>query len=145
MVDLAENESQTEIVETKNERIQTPYPETFAVEVQTEDGVRFTFMFRSPVSFQDMGEPFKGPSRITQARRRIKKVFANRSSKTPDPLDDRPEMEAWKDVSEDDNAVGSFPRFFRSSSLCRVVRPKNRWTGTPSTGCTPRSSGRSRI
>ncbi|KAI6214162.1 hypothetical protein M3Y94_00235900 [Aphelenchoides besseyi] len=59
VVDLAENESQTEIVETKNERIQTPYPETFAVEVQTEDG--------------DMGEPFKGPSRITQARRRIQK------------------------------------------------------------------------
>ncbi|KAI6192862.1 hypothetical protein M3Y99_01912700 [Aphelenchoides fujianensis] len=93
VIDLAETEAQTEIVETKNVRLQTPYPETFAVEVQTEDG--------------DMGEPFKGPSRITQARRRIKKVFAGRSSKTPDPLDDRPEMEDWKEVSEDENASRS--------------------------------------
>ncbi|KAI6187208.1 Potassium channel subfamily K member 18 [Aphelenchoides besseyi] len=89
VVDLIENESQTEIVETKNERIQTPYPETFAVEVQTEDG--------------DMGEPFKGPSRITQARRRIQKAFKSRSTKTPDSTEEKPEMSEWKDVSDGDN------------------------------------------
>jgi hypothetical protein len=39
IIDLLESEMQTEQVETKNERIQTPYPELTEAEVQTEEVV----------------------------------------------------------------------------------------------------------
>lgn len=53
-----------------------------------------------------MGEAYKGPSRITQARRRIQQVFASSHSKTPSEQQE-PEMNDWKDVESGEDLLSS--------------------------------------
>lgn len=56
-----------------------------------------------------MGEALKGPSRITQARRRIQKAFRSRSKNPMESADQQePEMSEWKEVSESEEDVVSY-------------------------------------
>jgi len=79
LIDLLQMATQTDKLETKNERIQTPYPEYETVEVQTDEM-----------------EELKGPSRISQATNAIKRAFTSKP-KEASTVSVNPEMSQWKE------------------------------------------------
>lgn len=97
---MAYGESQTELVETKNIRIQTPYPEFETVETQTDVApeVFKTSALAVKITCKQELQELKAPSKISKARRRIQRAFQSRS-KTRRKSGPKPEMSDWKDIS----------------------------------------------
>ncbi|CAB3406026.1 unnamed protein product [Caenorhabditis bovis] len=85
-IDTADEETFTEI-ETKNIRIQTPQPVIEQKSVQTED-------------LDDR----RSPSKMSSAKKRLRRAFASKSKPTRSSLDN-PVMSEWKDVEEVDPEI----------------------------------------
>lgn len=81
-IDTSDMETLTEI-ETKNVRIQTPQPVIEQKCVQTED----------------LHEDRKSPSKMSSAKKRLRRAFAGKSKPTRNSLE-HPVMSDWKDVEE---------------------------------------------
>ncbi|KAK6750268.1 hypothetical protein RB195_002324 [Necator americanus] len=84
--DQVDVETSTEL-ETKSVRIQTPCPIIEHKTIQTEDL-----------------EDRKSPSKMSSAKKRIRRAFA-KSKPTRSAVTDTPSMSEWKDVSEEENAT----------------------------------------
>ncbi|KAI1732722.1 ion channel domain-containing protein [Ditylenchus destructor] len=96
LVDLLESEMQTEYPETKNEHIQTPYPELAEAECQTEEN-----------EVSDANK--KALSKISQARRRLRKAFQSQNASSSDSGQrrvshgDRQTLTEWGEMPEEDD------------------------------------------
>ncbi|PAV76763.1 hypothetical protein WR25_03949 [Diploscapter pachys] len=89
IVDANDAETSTEVVETKNIRIQTPQP---VIEIRT-------------IQTEDLNEGRKSPSAMSSAKRRLRRAFGGKSKFQNVPANE-PAMSEWKEVEEEGEGEG---------------------------------------
>ncbi|PIC32855.1 hypothetical protein B9Z55_013040 [Caenorhabditis nigoni] len=100
-----ESDSQTEYVQTKEEELQT-YIDTNDMETLTEIETK-NVRIQTPqpvieqkcVQTEDLHEDRKSPSKMSSAKKRLRRAFAGKSKPTRNSLE-HPVMSDWKDVEE---------------------------------------------
>uniref|UniRef100_A0A915E968 Uncharacterized protein n=1 Tax=Ditylenchus dipsaci TaxID=166011 RepID=A0A915E968_9BILA len=96
LIDVLENEMQTDQPETKNQRVQTLHPELCEGESQTDE-------------IELSAEEKERLSKITKARRRLRRAFQNHSStdsaKRRVSHGDTPTMSRWQDLPEEEEGL----------------------------------------
>ncbi|KAF1756892.1 hypothetical protein GCK72_013346 [Caenorhabditis remanei] len=105
-----ESDSQTEYVQTKEEELQT-YIDTNDMETLTEIETK-NVRIQTPqpvieqkcVQTEDLQEDRKSPSKMSSAKKRLRRAFAGKSKPSRSSLE-HPVMSDWKDVEESETAV----------------------------------------
>ncbi|CAD6193493.1 unnamed protein product [Caenorhabditis auriculariae] len=105
---VLESESQTEHIQTREQELQTYIAECVDAEASTEVEMKsIRIQTPSPVIEQkciqteDMEEYRKSPSKMSSAKKRLRRAFAGKSKTTRSSLE-HPAMSEWREVDEDE-------------------------------------------